>query len=139
MIRRIIILAILATALVGLIVYSQLRPQSDFVSGLVESEEIRLGSRVGGRVKSVLAHEGDQVTAGMPLVEFESYDLQERVQQAIAELAVRDASLKKMTTGMRPEEIAQTRSRYEQAVAELSLIEEGPRPEDRHALTSRPA
>ena len=92
MIRRICGIALLAVVLLGLVIYSQMRPQISYVSGLIEAEEIRLGSRVGGRVKAVLVNEGDQVPASAPLVEFEPYDLREREQEAIAILAERDAA-----------------------------------------------
>lgn len=137
MIRRIVLFAIVAAALVTLIAYSQWRPRANYVSGLIEAEEIRLGSRVGGRVQKVLVREGDNVTQFMPLIEFEPYDLQEREQQAVAVLAERIAVSKKMSRGMRDEEIAQAKSRYDQALAELSLIKEGPRAEEVAAAENR--
>lgn len=114
-----------------------MRSQANFVSGVIETDEIRLGSRVGGRVSAVLIKEGDSVLAGTPLVQFEPYDLEQRAQQAAAELAEREAALKKMQQGMRPEEIAQAQSRYEQAKSELSLKKEGPRAEEIAAAEDR--
>lgn len=137
MIRRIGLVALIATALLALVVYSQLRPQASYVSGLIEAEEIRLGSRVGGRVKTVFVAEGDRVAGSAPLIAFESYDLKEREQQAIAQLAAREAALKRVTTGMRAEEIAQTKARFDQATSQLDLIQAGPRSEEISAAKSR--
>ncbi len=137
LIHRIVIVAAIAVALLGLVIYSQSRLQPSYVSGLIEAEEIRLGSRVGGRVKTVLVNEGDHISAGKPLIEFEAYDLLEREQQAIALLAEREAVLRKLTTGMRAEEIAQAKSRYDQAVSQLDLTEAGPRPEEISAAENR--
>ncbi len=137
MVRRIIFFTVIVVALIALIVYSQIQPQSNYVSGLIESEEIRLGSRIGGRVKRVLVAEGDRVTKSMPLVEFEPYDLNEREQQAVSVLAEREAVLKKMKTGMRDEEIAQAKSRYDRAREQLSLTQEGARPEEITAAENR--
>ena len=137
MIRRIVLFAFVAILLVVLIGYSQWRPQSNYVSGLIEAEEIRLGSRVGGRVKEVFVREGDRVIPSQPLVEFEPYDLQEREQQGIAVLVERDAAFKKLSVGMRAEEIAQAKSRYDQALEELSLIKAGARPEEIAAAEGR--
>lgn len=137
MIRRIGLVALIATVLLALVVYSQLRPQASYVSGLIEAEEIRLGSRVGGRVKTVFVAEGDRVAGSAPLIAFESYDLKEREQQAIAQLAAREAALKRVTTGMRAEEIAQTKARFDQATSQLDLIQAGPRSEEISAAKSR--
>jgi HlyD family secretion protein len=137
MFQRIAIVAVLATVLLALVIYSQTRPQANYVSGLVEAEEIRLGSRVGGRVKSVFVNEGDKVTAGTRLIEFEPYDLHEREQQAIALLAEREAALRKMIAGLRAEEIAQAKAHYDQAVSQLSLVEAGPRSEEISAAKNR--
>ncbi len=135
--RRLILLLLFGVTLLTLVVYSQFQPQKNFVSGIIEAEEIRLGSRVGGRVKSVFVAEGDPIKTSDPLVEFEPYDLLEREQQAISELAAREAALQKLVTGLRAEEIAQAQARYEQAVAQLSLTEEGPRAEEIAAAENR--
>ena len=137
LIRRILLIVAFAAVLLGLVVDSQSRLQANYVSGLIEAEEIRLGSRVGGRVKSVLVNEGERITAGKPLIEFGSYDLLEREQQAVAVLAEREATLRKMTAGMRAQEIAQAKSRYDQAVSQLSLTEAGPRDEEISAAENR--
>ena len=128
---------VVAAALIGLVIYSQLRPQADFVSGMIEADEVRLGSRVGGRVKSVLVSEGAAVTPGMPLVEFEPYDLLEMEQQAVALLAQHEAALAEKVAGLRPEEIGQVKARYDQAVAELELLKAGPRAEEIATAQSR--
>lgn len=132
-----IALAVIAAALLGLILYSQMRPTAEFVSGVIEADEIRLGSRVGGRVKSVLVSEGDLVEANAALVEFEPYDLNEREQQAIAELAVRDADLKRLKAGMREEEIGQAKARFDQSTAKHELLVAGPRDEEIAAAENR--
>ena len=68
MIRRMGLVVLVAAALIALIIYSQIRSQPSFVSGVVEADEIRVGSRVAGRVEKVFVNEGDHVTAGTPLV-----------------------------------------------------------------------
>jgi RND family efflux transporter MFP subunit len=56
------------------------------VSGFVEADEIRVGSRVGGRVMHVPAVEGHVVKTGDLLFELEPYDLLQRRAQAAAEI-----------------------------------------------------
>ena len=130
MFQRVIAGIVVVAALILLILYSQIRTTQPFVSGIVEADEIRLGSRVGGRVKNVMVNEGDRVSAGAPLIEFEAYDLNQREQQAVAELAVREANLKRLQTGLRPEEIDQAKARLDQLTAQLNLLEKGPRTEE---------
>ncbi len=137
MIQRLIVLAVIATALVGLILYSQSRATADFVSGVIEADEIRLGSRVGGRIKKVLVDEGDWVDASVPLIEFEPYDLIERERQAIAELAARQAELNRFIAGMRDEEIGQAKARFDQSSAKHQLLVAGPRAEEIAAAENR--
>ncbi len=135
--RQILLLVLFAAALFGLLIYSQWSPPSNQVSGIIEGYEIRLGSRVGGRVKSVLVAEGDQVSAGAALIEFEPFDIAERAQQAAAVLAEREAALAMMQAGLRPQEVAQAKARLDQADAELSLLREGPRLEEIEAAQNR--
>ena len=63
MIRRIAFALLFVVALVGLIFYSQHRAEPNRVSGIVEADEIRVGSRLGGRVLAVHVQEGQRVTA----------------------------------------------------------------------------
>ena len=49
--------------------------------GVVETQEIRLASRVGGRVAEVAVAEGDEVIAGQVLVRFEAAELEARRDQ----------------------------------------------------------
>lgn len=135
--RQVAILIVFAAALFGLLIYSQLRPTSNHVSGIIEADEIRVGSRVGGRVESVFIAEGDKVTKGTRLVQFEPFDIVEREKQAAAELAQREAALAKMRAGLRPEEVAQAKAGFDLATAEQSLIAEGPRPEEIEAAENR--
>ncbi len=137
LIRRFLLLALVPAALITLIVISQLRTVAPYVSGIVEAEEIRLGSRVGGRVKAVPVTEGAQVAAGELLVEFEPFDLTEREQQSKSLLAERDAALKRVSSGMRQEEIAQAKARFDRWEAQLSLVRAGSRPEEIAAAESR--
>jgi len=137
MMTRILAGLIAIAVLAGLIGYSQLRTTVDHVSGFVEAEDIRLGSRLGGRIAEALVTEGEQVKRGQVLVRLEAYDLAEQLQQAEAELAAREAELAKYTAGLRPEEIAQTEARYQQLVARLDKLQAGPRPQEISAAQSR--
>ncbi len=137
MIKRLIFFLLLATVLIGGIIYSKLRPQPDVVSGFIEADEIRVGSRIGGRVAAVHIGEGDHVTASQLLVELEPFDLLERKQEAEATLNSRQAELDRMMHGYREEEVAQAKSIYEQRVAEYNKMKNGPRPQEIEVAKAR--
>ena len=116
---------------------SQQREVPPKVSGLLEAHEIRLGSRVGGRVARVAVAEGDKVTAGQVLVELEAFNLAERRAEAAALLAAREAERARIDVGFRSEEIEQARARRDQAAARLLRVEHGPRPQETAAARAR--
>ncbi|MCA9236108.1 MAG: HlyD family efflux transporter periplasmic adaptor subunit [Planctomycetales bacterium] len=130
MVHRLLIALLVVAALAGLVVYSQIRPTDDRVSGIVEADEIRVGSRVGGRVQSVHVEEGDRVEPGELLIELEPFDLTEQLQQAKAELAARQAEYNRYQAGLRTEEIGQAQAHYEQLQARLDRLVAGPRKQE---------
>jgi multidrug efflux pump subunit AcrA (membrane-fusion protein) len=111
MTQRWIAMILAVVFLIALITYSQYRPQPNCVSGFVEADEVRLGSRVGGRVEAVRVEEGERVTKGQVLVKLEPFDLLQREQEALRTLAARDAAYRRFAGGLRPEEIAQAKAR----------------------------
>ncbi len=135
--KRGIALLILAAAAVGLLVYSQLKRGPLKVSGFVEAYEIRVGSRVGGRVQKVFIDEGDHVKQGQPLVALEPFDFREKRSQSQAELEARTADYEKLVKGFRAEEIAQAKATYDQLAARLTELVNGPRKEEIVAAEAR--
>ncbi len=130
MAKTILVLVSLAAVLGGALAWSQWRTPEPKVSGVIEADEIRLGSRVGGRVEKVLVQEGEVVTVGQPLVQLEDYDLRERLAEAQAIAQQRQAEYEKLTAGFRPEEIAQAEARYRQLEAKVQRMERPPREEE---------
>ena len=130
MVRRILFFLVLAAALTASLFWSQRQQGPLQVSGFIEGDEIRVGSRVGGRVARVLVEEGQVVTAGALLVELEPFDLAEQAARARAELGSRRAELGRLTAGFRAEEIAQAAARRDQLAARLELLVNGPRPQE---------
>ncbi len=106
-------------------------------SGTVEAHTMDLGSRAGGRVKDVLVHEGDHVTAGQSLIEIEAGDWPAQLEQAQGQLAQMQANLDKLKAGSRPEEIAEAKARFETANAALQETNAGTRPEQVTAAQAR--
>jgi HlyD family secretion protein len=84
------------------------------VSGTIETDEVHVASRYGGRVATILAQEGDWLKAGQVLVELEAGELQARRDQAAAMLSESEA-------GPRKEEIAAAKNDWESLQAELEF------------------
>jgi len=92
MLLRAGILIVLVVGLLGYLFYSQHRHEPLKVSGFVEADEIRVGSRVGGRVAKTIAIEGADVKNGDLLIELEPFDLLARQAQAHAQLTTAEAA-----------------------------------------------
>ena len=82
------------------------------VSGTIETDEVRVASRYGGRVEKTLAREGDALKSGQVLVEVEASELRARRDLAAAQLAELEA-------GPRKEEIDAAKHDWEAIAAEL--------------------
>lgn len=121
---------VIAIGLVGLLFLSQQKSGPLIVSGFVEADEIRVGSRVGGRVLKVLVEEGAGVRAGATLVELEPFDLLERKAEAQQLLAQAAATYDKVAAGFRVEEVGQAKARRMQIQADLDKLRNGPRPQE---------
>jgi HlyD family secretion protein len=92
-------------------------------SGTVEARNIRVGSKIGGRIDKVLVREGDHVQAGQLLITFDDKEL-------LASLEQSRANAEKSRRGYRTEEIAQARAAAEQAQADYDMRRNGYRKED---------
>jgi HlyD family secretion protein len=128
--RRIIIGAAAAVVLVMVIwaVSAWLAHRSRFeYSGTVETREIQVGSKIGGRVTEVPVEEGQVVKTGSVLVRFECDELKAQRTQAEAGLVQAQADLAKMERGNRPEEIAQAEATARAQKAVFEEARNGPR------------
>jgi multidrug resistance efflux pump len=92
-------------------------------SGTVEARNIRVGSKIGGRIDKVLVREGDTVQPGQVLITFDDKELQAALEQS-------RANAQKAQRGFRPEEIAEARAAAAQAKADYELKRNGYRRED---------
>ncbi len=123
--NRLFLIGLLAVGVAGAVVYARVFGRSDALegSGTVEARNIRVGSKIGGRIEQVLVREGDEVHPGQVLVTFEAQELQAALEEARANLA-------KMERGYRSEEIAEARAAAEQAKAEYEERQRGYRTEE---------
>ena len=129
--RKFVILIVIGAAgLAGWLYWQQGRRAPFVVSGFVEADGIRVGSRVGGRVARVDVDEGATVTTGQPLYELEPFDLREKLAEAKSESAAAKAEHARTRSGYRPQEIEQARAKRDLAKATLDKLRAGPRPQE---------
>jgi HlyD family secretion protein len=84
------------------------------VSGTIETDEVHVASRYGGRVEQIFAQEGDSLTNGQVIAELEAAELAAQRDDAVAQLAEAE-------TGPRPQEITAAKNDWEALVAELEF------------------
>jgi HlyD family secretion protein len=99
--------------------------------GTVEIQEVRLGSKVGGRVSAVSTREGELVKAGQELVRFEAPELEAQRDQLRARLKAAEADLLKARNGPRVEDKAEAKAAYEAAQARYERVKNGWREEQK--------
>lgn len=104
--------------------------------GVVESQEIRLASKVGGRVAAVEVQEGDQVRPNQVLVRFEVPELQAQRAQQAARVQAAQAALLRAINGPRPQEKRAAQAAVQAARARLEKLKAGWRQEEKEQARS---
>jgi HlyD family secretion protein len=129
----IVLAAILGAAAVSLGFFWPFSRSSNTLKlpGTVEVQEIRLGSKVGGRVKDVYVKEGDTVDAGTELLRFDCPELQAQRDQVAMRLKAAKADLLKAENGPRPQEKAEAKAMMEMAQARRERMKIGWREEEK--------
>lgn len=105
-------------------------PRNLILPGVVEVQEVRLGSKVGGRVREVHVLEGDRVEPGTPLVTLDVPELEAQQSQWRAKLRSDQAALEKARNGPRREEIAAATAEVAAAAARHDRLKHGYREEE---------
>ena len=98
--------------------------------GIVETQEVRLSSKVGGRVETVFVNEGDVVKKGQALVQLESVELDAKRAQLIAQQELFQAKLDLLCNGPLPEQIAAAKASLDMSEARLQKLLSGWRSEE---------
>src|SRR4029077_1801596 len=88
-------------------------PARQSVSGTIETDEVHVASRYGGRVEKILANEGDPPKPGQVIVELEAAELRARREQLAAQLA-------ELQAGPRKEEIEAAKHDWDAMGAEAA-------------------
>jgi HlyD family secretion protein len=102
-------------------------------SGTIEAEEYRVSAQTGGLVQSLLADEGDEVTAGQVLVRLDDALLAVEMKKAKASLSAAQAGFALVQAGARREDIAKA----EAGVGIARAVRDGAKVAWDDALTAR--
>jgi HlyD family secretion protein len=114
----------------GLVWHFRHEPTELRLPGTVETQEVRLSSRVGGRVAKVFVNESDMIEPGTVIVELEMPELDAQRAQLVAQKEASEAVLEKLERGPREEEKAAAKAAVEAAKARLDRMEHGYRAEE---------
>ncbi len=106
------------------------QPSSLVISGVIEADDIHVGSKIGGRVLKVVAKQGQSVNAGEILVLLEPEELDAALTEAQAMMRQAMAQHALLSAGYRREEIEQAEAAVKQAQAELNQLISGPRQQE---------
>ena len=83
--------------------------------------EVKVGSRIPGRVEELAVQVGDRVKAGQVIARLEQDDLRAAVEKARADLAAAEAKLATVKNGARPQELQTAEAALRQAEANQLL------------------
>lgn len=112
-VQKIIPLALLGLLLLGAVSCRQ-EATTPTVSGTIETDEVHVASRYGGRVERLHAQEGDVLTNGQLIAELDAAELPLMRAQAAA-------ALEEWLTSPRPQELTAASNDWQAVVAELDL------------------
>jgi len=88
-----------------------------FTGQIEAGDEVKIVSKISGKVKEVNFEVGDYVKEGEPLVILETEELYDQLSQAEAALATAKANLAANEAGTLPQQLEQAKSAFEQAEA----------------------
>ena len=106
---------VLILAAVVVLVLQSAKPKVTVVTGMVETKEIDVASKIPGRVDSVLVQKGQRVHRGELLAYLESKEIDAKVAQAKAVMEAAKAKWDMARRGARPEEKEAVEKLYLQA------------------------
>ena len=84
------------------------------------SEDIKIGSELSGKLRSVLVEEGDHVRKGQVLAVLENDDYRAEVLAAQADVSAKEATLRKVVNGARSQERSEALSSVREAEAVMN-------------------
>jgi HlyD family secretion protein len=116
----VIIAFIILLSIVGWIAF---RPAPIIIQGQVEATEVRVATKIAGRIAESNFSEGQTVNVGDKLIVLNSPEIDAKLQQVMALSDAAKAQENKAEKGARDEQIAQAYSIYQNAIAAKELAQ----------------
>ncbi len=113
---------LVAIAIIVLIVRAA-APERVIVTGMVDTDEIDMSSKVPGRLDSLYVREGDKVSKGQVVAKLSSKEIDAKVEQARGMMEAARAKMDIANTGARPEEKEAMEKKYLAAKHQFELAE----------------
>ncbi len=124
-VRVIVIIAVLSAVGYWFFFVREVAPNGRITaSGTIEATEVHISAETGGRVAQVLVDVGDTISAGQPLVQFDTALLEGQLAQTEAALAAAEANYALLSAGPSPEQIATGKTAVARAQAALDAVHE---------------
>ena len=126
-----IIFALVLFSGIGWLIYKNTDSSQEIkASGTIQSTDIQLASRIGGRIQNILVAEGDFVKRHEPLVTLDPYQLPAKQAELQAQRTLEKAKLDELVKGPRYQEISKAKANYLAAQAHAHLMASGARQEN---------
>lgn len=108
-------------ALLALGLWLAYRPAPDQLQGMVDARELRIASKVAGRLAAVHVAEGQRVAAGQLIATLDSPEVAAKARQAQAAVEAAGQQADKAAAGPRPSEISAVEAQWRRAEAAATL------------------
>lgn len=112
---------VIAIAAVTVLVANSLNKEENIITGIVESTQVDVASKIPGRLDTVFVSEGDIVHKGQILARLESREMDAKLEQARGLVDAAKSKVQMAHNGARPEEKQAAERLYLQAQAQYEL------------------
>lgn len=114
---------VIAAAAVSVLLAKSFNKEENIVTGIVESTQVDVASKIPGRVDTVFVSEGDFVHKGQILARLESKEMDAKLGQALGLVEAAKSKVLMAHNGARPEEKKAAERLSQQAQAQYELAE----------------
>lgn len=123
--KKLILIIPLSVAIIAIaiLLFRAFNPSKEYITGVVETTEIDVASKIPGRIDSVFVSEGDKVVKGQILATLESKEINAKVEQARGAMMAAQARMIMAKNGARPEEKEAVEKQYLAAKHQFELAD----------------
>ncbi len=108
-----ILFVIVVLVIYGLVWNQQTSKPPVVLQGQMQMQESAIASKVPGRIAGILVKEGDKIAQNQQLIHMDSPEINAKIYQAQAGLAMAENQLAKAKNGARPQQVAQAKAGWQ--------------------------